>query len=268
MSRPRTPRPPDALAQLAAVVAALLAIPDRPAAAQELLGRVVEAPSGRAIGGVGVRLYRVVTAPPGAPAASADSAATEAAPIRTVVTAADGGFALFPPGPGTYRVRVGAGALAPAVTVAADSSDQRLYVVPLDYEAPLYPAQVDRAARSVPGSVDLRYPNIQFRANVTGCAAVELVVDTLGRAERHSVRPVAATQPAFARWGMDAVAKAKFTPAVRDGRPVRAVVVIPLVFEIVGQRVVDRSPCEVAGGIAEEAIVVRAGYAAPPSIAP
>jgi TonB family protein len=260
MPRPRVPRPPGSTRPatlLAALGATLLAAPARPAAAQELLGRVVETPSGRALGGVGVRLYRVAAAAPGAPA---DSGATDASPVRSAVTAADGAFALFPPEPGTYRVRVGAGALAPAVTLAADSSVQRVYAVPLDYAAPLYPAQVDKAAVVVPRTVDLRYPFDLFRANVTGCAAVELVVDTAGRTEKRSARPVAATRREFARAGVDALAKARFTPAVRDGRPVRAVVVVPFVFQIVEQRVPDLRPCEVAGGVARDPIIVTAGY--------
>jgi hypothetical protein len=50
------------------------------------------------------------------------------------------GLALVPPAPGTYRVRVGAGALSPALTLGAGSSVQRVYAAPLDYGAPLLPA--------------------------------------------------------------------------------------------------------------------------------
>jgi hypothetical protein len=146
--------------------------------------------------------------PPGGAAsgASTDSAATDSVAVRKARTAADGTFALFPPAPGTYRVRVGAGALSPALTLGADSSVQRVYAVPLDYGAPLLPAQVDKAARAVPSTVLLRYPGHLVAANVTGCAAVELVVDTAGRAEKGSARSVAATRPGATRvrWAHDA----------------------------------------------------------------
>jgi hypothetical protein len=179
-------------------------------------------------------------------------------PVGSTGTAADGTFALFPPGPGTYRVRVGAGALSPALTLAADSSVQRVYAVPLDYAAPLLPAQVDQAARAVPGTVLLRYPGHLQAADVTGCAAIELVVDAAGRTEKGSLRPAAATRPEFARAGEAALAKARFTPAVRDGRPVRAVVVVPFGFQIGGRPAPDPSRCEVAGGVAHERIIVTA----------
>ena len=95
-------------------------------------------------------------------------------------------------------------------------------------------------------------------ANVTGCGAVELVVDTAGRVEKGSVLSVEATRPDFARAGEAALAKAKFTPAVRDGRPVLAVLVVPFGCQIGGRPVPDPRPCEVAGGVAHERIIVAA----------
>jgi hypothetical protein len=203
-------------------------------------------------------LYRVTALGVPASGASADSAATDAVPVGSTGTAADGTFALFPPGPGTYRVRVGAGALSPALTLAADSSVQRVYAVPLDYAAPLLPAQVDQAARAVPGTVLLRYPGHLQAADVTGCAAIELVVDAAGRTEKGSLRPAAATRPGVRAGRRGRAGQGEVHPGRARRPPVRAVVVVPFGFQIGGRPAPDPSRCEVAGGVAHERIIVTA----------
>jgi hypothetical protein len=96
-------------------------------------------------------------------------------------------FAFRAPGPGTYRVRVAARLFGPTLTLASDDTvDQRDYAVALDYAAPFLPSQVDRVARAAPGAVRARYPSALQARGVAGCAALELVVDTLGAPSRRA----------------------------------------------------------------------------------
>jgi TonB family protein len=95
--------------------------------------------------------------------------------------------------------------------------------------------QVDQAAMP-DSSAPLApyYPNSLKQAKTTGEAIVEFVVDTAGTPEIETIGIVAATHPAFGTAARDAVAAARYQPAIKGGRPVRQLVQVPVKFEATG----------------------------------
>jgi TonB family protein len=92
--------------------------------------------------------------------------------------------------------------------------------------------QVDVAARPDTASpVVPIYPDSLKRANVGGVAVVEFVVDAEGEVEAETIGLVTATHPLFAGAAREAVARAGFVPAQRQGRAVRQLVQLAVEFE-------------------------------------
>ncbi len=231
---PRLRRLPVALASLA--TAGLSA---RTAAAQLVMGRVVDSASRRPLPAVPVRLVRV----------AGDGAGPDTASVARGHTARDGVFTLAAPGPGTYRLHVAGGVAGPPLALAsADSVDQREYAVTLDYGAPVLAELTDKPATSVPGTLLLRYPPHLVPGRVTGCAALEFVVDTLGRAEPATFQVLVASRPEFAQSAAAAAVAGRYRPAERDGRLVRGVVRMPFTFAINSLQVTRRAECLAAAG--------------------
>ena len=99
--------------------------------------------------------------------------------------------------------------------------------------AQLYTAeQVDVAVR--PDSTEPVipiYPDSLKRAKVGGAATVEFVVDTAGQVETETIGLVTATHPLFASAARDAIRRASFYPAQRQGRFVRQLVQLTVEFD-------------------------------------
>lgn len=91
-------------------------------------------------------------------------------------------------------------------------------------------AEVDTAARAVPGTFFPIYPDSLWRAGTDGDAVVEFVVDALGRVDPQLIVAVSASHPAFLESVRDGLVRAKYEPAVRGGRHVRQLVRLPVKF--------------------------------------
>jgi TonB family protein len=118
--------------------------------------------------------------------------------------------------------------------------------------------QVDQAA--APDSANPiapYYPDALRRSRTTGDVIVEFVVDTAGVPEMGTVGVVAASHTAFGIAARDAVSAARFSPAYKDGKPVRQLVQVPLKFELASQsgssRPATRQP--LAGSGADDYLV-------------
>jgi hypothetical protein len=74
------------------------------------------------------------------------------------------------------------------------------------------------------------YPDSLLRAGVDGRVLVEFVVDTTGEADMETFGEVLSTHALFTVAARRAVAYAHFTPALLDGKRVRQVVQLPIVF--------------------------------------
>jgi len=70
------------------------------------------------------------------------------------------------------------------------------------------------------------------QAGMEGRVVVEVVIDTLGRAEPGSSRTVESSQRAFDAAALTYVRRALFRPARVMGRPVRVLIRLPIEFRI------------------------------------
>lgn len=117
--------------------------------------------------------------------------------------------------PGPARKR------GPAVSVADLLADKTVYLPDaVDIKAEL------RANTAVPV-----YPDSLIPQGLVGRVVVEFIVDTAGLVELETVGIVTTSHPGFSRAAIDALADAVFRPALRNGKPVRQVVQLPIVFE-------------------------------------
>jgi len=76
------------------------------------------------------------------------------------------------------------------------------------------------------------YPEPLRRAAVTGRVVIEAVIDTVGRAEAGTIRVVTSAHRMFEAAAREAVRRALFRPARAGGRAVRALVRVPVEFQL------------------------------------
>lgn len=93
--------------------------------------------------------------------------------------------------------------------------------------------QVDAPAIPRPGAEPAPvYPDSLRTARASGRVVAEFVVDETGVVDESTLGVVSATHLAFADAVRAALPGARFTPAVRHGRPVRQVVHLPVFFDL------------------------------------
>ena len=93
--------------------------------------------------------------------------------------------------------------------------------------------QVDQAAQpDAEEPLQPYYPDSLKAAKVKGHVVLEFVVDTLGNVETETIGVVLSTHPRFAESARNAVWRASFSPAIRQGRRVRQLVQLPVHFEV------------------------------------
>ena len=80
------------------------------------------------------------------------------------------------------------------------------------------------------------------QAGVSGCVIVQFVVDTLGHADRSTLKLLVYSHRRFVESLWDALPKMRFSPAELDGRKVRQLVHQPFTFTIEGQDPVECKP--------------------------
>lgn len=90
--------------------------------------------------------------------------------------------------------------------------------------------QVDVAVRLDRESFNPPYPDSLWNTYTGGFAVVEFVVDALGHVELETFNVVSASRAAFAEAVYTGVARARFSAALKDGRPVRQIVHLPARF--------------------------------------
>jgi len=90
---------------------------------------------------------------------------------------------------------------------------------------------VDERPEVLSGPI-LTYPELMRQAGIEGRVVVEVVIDSLGRAEPGSLRIVESPQRAFEAAALAYVRRALFRPARVMGRSVRVLVRLPIDFRI------------------------------------
>lgn len=83
------------------------------------------------------------------------------------------------------------------------------------------------AARVIANS----YPSAMKSAGINGSVQLEFVVSDKGKVEPGSVQVVAASVPAFGEAAKRVAERIEFTPGMIKGAPVRARVLLPLVYK-------------------------------------
>lgn len=102
---------------------------------------------------------------------------------------------------------------------------------PVISDQPYLEAVVEERPERV-SSPPVRYPEILRQAGIEGRVLVEVVLDTLGRAERGSIRILSSTHQLFDAPAREAVASSHYRPGRIQGRAVRVRVQVPLNFSI------------------------------------
>ncbi|GLC25527.1 TonB family protein [Roseisolibacter agri] len=196
------------------------------AAAQVVMGRVVEARTRAPLAGVDVRAEL-----------ARDS-------VVAMKTGADGVFSLLLPGAGRYqltlRVREDVHVVSDSFDLAMDAVLQREFLVEVPQQRALFEFQVEKPVRPLRGTVGPQYPPTMRASNIEGEVLAQFVVDTTGRPEPTSFRVLRYTNLEFVGAVRDAVLLMRFQPAEVGGRKVRQLVQQPFEFRLTAAPVVPR----------------------------
>ena len=90
--------------------------------------------------------------------------------------------------------------------------------------------QVDRQAELSQRPLEVGYPPALFASGIDGSVVAEFVVDANGEIEPPSFEIFSATHPLFGEAVVDALSRARYTPAIKDGVKVRQFVHQPFTF--------------------------------------
>jgi protein TonB len=92
--------------------------------------------------------------------------------------------------------------------------------------------QVEKQVSAVPGTTNLRYPDMLRSANVEGEVLVQFEVDTLGRADLSKFKVLKSSHDLFTNSVKNALGQMRFYPAEIGGRKVRQLVQQPFNFTL------------------------------------
>jgi TonB family protein len=156
--------------------------------------------------------------------------------LATATSSGDGTFTLGAPAGGTYRVRLIAPGALPHVSDSLVVKDNeyaaREFAIDPEPRA-LTASEVDRPAMPARASPTARYPVALRDRHISGCALVQFVVDTTGRADTTTFTVLKVSGGVeFAHAVRDALPGMRFTPAQLGGRNVPQLVQMPFDFEV------------------------------------
>jgi len=92
--------------------------------------------------------------------------------------------------------------------------------------------QVEKQVAQIPGSINLRYPDMLRSANVEGEVLAQFVVDTTGRVEANSIKILKSSHDLFTNAVQQALRAARYYPAEIGGRKVKQLVQQPFNFTL------------------------------------
>jgi protein TonB len=92
--------------------------------------------------------------------------------------------------------------------------------------------QVEKQVAQIPGSINLRYPDMLRSANVEGEVLAQFVVDTTGRVEPNSIKILKSSHDLFTNAVQQALRSARYYPAEIGGRKVKQLVQQPFNFTL------------------------------------
>jgi TonB family protein len=171
---------------------------------------------------------------------------TSEAILDTAVTGTDGVFTLVAPRAGAYRVRLIASAAAyvsDSLVVADGEYLTREFAIDASHRVFTEP-EVDKGVVPLPRYGFPRYPDEMRARRISGCVLATFIVDTLGRADRGTLRIVSYSHREFVQSLWDAMPAMRFTPAQVRGRKVPQLVRQPFTFTVTGEARVECTPPE------------------------
>ena len=99
-------------------------------------------------------------------------------------------------------------------------------------DQPYFEFQVEKQVSQVPGSGNLRYPDMLRSANVEGEVLAQFVVDTTGRYEAGTFKVLKSSHEQFTAAVRNALPNMRFYPAEVGGRKVKQLVQQPFTFSL------------------------------------
>jgi len=99
-------------------------------------------------------------------------------------------------------------------------------------DQPYFEFQVEKQVSQIPGSGNLRYPDMLRSANVEGEVLAQFVVDTTGRYESGTFKVLKSSHEQFTAAVRNALPNMRFYPAEVGGRKVKQLVQQPFTFSL------------------------------------
>ena len=103
---------------------------------------------------------------------------------------------------------------------------------PVNSDQPFFEFQVEKQVQQIPGSGNLRYPDMLRSANVEGEVLAQFVVDTSGKYESGSFKVLKSSHDLFTAAEKNSLPTMRFYPAEVGGRKVKQLVQQPFTFSL------------------------------------
>jgi len=103
---------------------------------------------------------------------------------------------------------------------------------PVNTDQPYFEFQVEKQVQQIPGTGNLRYPDMLRSANVEGEVLAQFVVDENGRFEVGSFKVLKSSHELFTQAVKNALPNMRFYPAEIGGRKVKQLVQQPFTFSL------------------------------------
>ena len=103
---------------------------------------------------------------------------------------------------------------------------------PVNTDQPYFEFQVEKQVQQIPGTGNLRYPDMLRSANVEGEVLAQFVVDADGRYEAGSFKVLKSSHDLFTQAVKNALPNMRFYPAEVGGKKVKQLVQQPFTFSL------------------------------------
>ena len=103
---------------------------------------------------------------------------------------------------------------------------------PVNTDQPYFEFQVEKQVQQIPGTGNLRYPDMLRSANVEGEVLAQFVVDAEGRYEAGSFKVLKSSHELFTQAVKNALPNMRFYPAEVGGKKVKQLVQQPFTFSL------------------------------------
>jgi len=103
---------------------------------------------------------------------------------------------------------------------------------PVNTDQPFFEFQVEKQVQQIPGTGNLRYPDMLRSANVEGEVLAQFVVDTTGHYESGTFKVLKSSHDLFTAAVKNALPQMRFYPAEVGGRKVKQLVQQPFTFSL------------------------------------